>query len=260
MKGVLVRLLFMLLTKEHIAQYRTGVKEVLFEALWPTACLGCNSPQVLLCNQCRKNLGYIDSYAACPVCGAPYGRVQCCECNPVMLDAFGLKAVPYDTCKSAVLFDGVASRLVTLYKDRGEQRLAPLIAAIMAAYLSPHDTLNRHMHPAALAYIPASAKAVHARGFDHIRLIAQHLSERSGLSLIDLFERPKAKDQRALTRRMRYENMKGRFILKPGVGMPNSVLLIDDVYTTGSTLISASETLITHGVEHVHCLTFARVP
>ena len=57
------------------------------ELLWPTYCAACGAPGSVLCGQCRRSLAYIDWWRACPRCGAPFGRIQCTECNAVMLQA-----------------------------------------------------------------------------------------------------------------------------------------------------------------------------
>ena len=63
--------------------------EALLETLWPTRCAVCDTPGEVLCAPCSLNLSHIDWWRACPRCGAPFGRVQCSECNPVMLGATG---------------------------------------------------------------------------------------------------------------------------------------------------------------------------
>jgi predicted amidophosphoribosyltransferase len=109
------------------------------------------------------------------------------------------------------------------------------------------------------------------RGFDHAELIARHFARIAGLDCLGLFARPKAKDQRRLTRQERIRNMGSRFSLAgihglgQGLGQglghdmfPATVLLVDDVYTTGASLIAAARTLKDAGVSRVYCVTFAR--
>ena len=79
-----------------------------------------------------------------------------------------------------------------------------------------------------------------------------------GLPWVRLFSRPEATDQRKLTRVERFANMRHAVRLLPGAVTPSSVILVDDVYTTGSTLFAATEALKDRGTERVFCITFAR--
>lgn len=237
--------------------YLKAAQEVLFESLWPTACIGCSTPGILLCARCKQQLPYLDLWRACPSCGSPLGHTQCCECNPVILSTFGLQELPYTTCRSAVLFEENGARIATYYKDRGERRMAPLMASLMSSYL---PTMWPESKPAAITFIPATAAALRKRGFDHAHVLAKHLTALTGLPCLEIFERPASKDQRTLSRKERSSNMDNRFTLKEAVDLPSALLLIDDVYTTGATMLSASKALKDQGVFVVHCLTFARVP
>jgi predicted amidophosphoribosyltransferase len=62
-----------------------------------------------------------------------------------------------------------------------------------------------------------------------------------------------------LGRTSRIENMANRFTFNEDTPCFKSVLLVDDVYTTGATLIAATETLRAFGVQDIKCATFARV-
>ena len=128
----------------------------------------------------------------------------------------------------------------------------------MAACVPPEWV---RQHPVVVP-VPASARALRSRGFDHGRDLSLALAERLGLPCQDLFERPQAKDQRKLTGSQRAQNMQGGFRLRargPCSPLPGTVLLADDVCTTGATLFSAAEALRSAGVRRVYAVTFARV-
>ena len=228
------------------------------EMAWPTRCAVCEQPGQLLCDRCRRSLGYVDLLRACPRCGAPYGRVQCSECNGFTLAHRGLASYPLDGQASAVAFDDAASRVVRTWKDAGERELAQVMGELMAACVPPPWV---RQHPV-VAPIPASARALRSRGFDHGRDLSLALAEQLGLPCQDLFDRPQAKDQRKLTGLQRTQNMQGGFRLRTRGAcgpLPETVLLADDVCTTGATLFSAAETLRNAGVGCIYAVTFARV-
>lgn len=258
------------------------VAEAVSETLWPTRCAVCDAPGTLLCDRCRTNLPYLDHWRSCPRCGAPYGSTLCTECCKTMLTAKDLARLPFDACVSVIAHDPPATRLVTVYKDQGEQRLSAILASLMAEVVPPGWIARTEgpdgvagLAPAppggpaatgqrpsqALTYVPSTAAAYRKRGFDHAELMASCLSDELGLPLFRAFERPRSKDQRNLGKRERLGNMEGRFRLHEGLGspLPSSVILVDDVYTTGATLMSAASALRAQGVERIRCLTFARV-
>lgn len=125
------------ITSLHKEVAREVLAEALAEALWPTRCAVCDKPGELICPECVIALPYIDTCLACPRCGAPFGRTQCTECNPVMLSTGGREALPLDGMASAVTLTDSTRRIVTAYKDQGERRLARVMAAVMARYVPP---------------------------------------------------------------------------------------------------------------------------
>lgn len=227
--------------------------EVLCETLWPTRCALCDRPGAVLCDRCRMRLPYNDHWRACPRCGAPYGARQCDFCNPVMLQRIGCDEVPFDGCASATLFTDATGRLVRLFKDQGEQRLAEAMGGLMVQVLPPGWA------PDAVTFIPASRMAVRRRGFDHGELLGRQVAARAHLDCIPLLERPRTRDQRRLSAKGRIANLSQRFSMREGAACGMSVLLVDDVMTTGATLCAAAAALRSAGCPALYALTFARV-
>lgn len=218
--------------------------EALAETVWPTRCAICDTPGYVLCDSCRTALAYVDWWRACPRCGAPFGRVQCCECNEVMLAAQG---------RTQPAFDGMAAA-VSFEEGAGERRLASEMARLMLFQVPP-----AWLAGAVAAPIPASAAARRRRGFDHGRELACAVAGMAGIPLVEALARPRTFDQRALGRRGRIHNLQGRFQALPGATVPARILLIDDVCTTGSTMNAACDALRAAGAVELHCLVFARV-
>lgn len=240
---------------ERALAYGEAAGTALAETLWPTRCAVCDTPGEAVCQACLRSLPYLDWWRACPRCGAPFGRVQCSECNPVTMAALDRHELPFDACASAVVYNDATARIVRAWKDAGERRLVETLADLMASVTAPSWRAERPT----IVPVPATAAALRKRGFDHGTDLARALAERLSLDEIPLLARPRSFDQRSLARSGRIKNMENRFKPLPGARAPASVLIVDDVYTTGATLFAASEAARAAGARQVRCVTFARV-
>jgi ComF family protein len=176
----------------------------------------------------------------------------CTECYT----SEGPLQLSFSAAVSALLFEGWAARLVVIYKDQHEQRLAETCAALLDAAI-PQQWLS---WADAATYIPADASKVRERGFDHMRLLCQHLARRLGLAWRDCLVKNASGDQRRLNREQRAENLAEAFSHTGRQGIEGKrLLLIDDVYTTGATLHQAAAALLGAGAAEVRVATVCRV-
>ena len=109
------------------------IAQSICETLWPTRCALCDTPGKLLCPRCARSLEFIDYYRACPRCGSPWGSLQCDRCNPVT----ERELADVSPCVSCFRYEGGAALLVKTYKDKGEQRLADVLARFLADVVDP---------------------------------------------------------------------------------------------------------------------------
>lgn len=239
--------------QRHGQRWSERAFEIVAETLWPTRCAVCDAPGSPLCPSCSRRLPYIDVLKACPRCGAPFGRVQCTECNTVMMAPFGYERPPYDGAASALLLTEEARRIVTVYKDQGERSLARPMAAIMARYVTPE-----WLQGAAVGFVPATPAARRRRGFDHAEHLARELSWMLDAPFAPVLAPPRRRDQRTLSRAGRIDNMRSSLATLPGATVPPCIILVDDVCTTGATLFAASKALRKGGAEQIYAITFAR--
>lgn len=179
----------------------------------------------------------IDPARSCLHCGAPFGAMVCTECVGAKTDL--------DRCLAAAVFDGPVGRIVRAYKDGGERRLAAEIARIMlgaavrAQREAPGDMEGCSSARTRWVFVPATASAFRRRGFDHMELIARHLSGRSDIPLLDALVKHGSSDQRELGRADRLAEALGAYEVVLSV-RGKRILLIDDVITTGATMSAAA--------------------
>jgi len=109
--------------------------------------------------------------------------------------------------------------------------------------------------------IPLHPKRLRKRGYNHSELLAEGLSKKLDLRVLEILERKKdTKSQFGLNLKERKKNIADSFKILPNIPItqyPN-VLLVDDILTTGSTLLEAARILKKNGVKKVWGLTLAR--
>lgn len=165
----------------------------------------------------------------------------------------------FSSARCAALLAPPTSHVVVALKDGGERRYAAVLGELLAGassgWLKPADVLV----PA-----PASPVALRRRGFDHAVDIARALGRITGNEVRSLLVAAAGADQRALSREARFANRAAAFRLAGPRAlvadrmMPQHVVLVDDVFTTGATLDSAARALREAGVRDVRALAVAR--
>ena len=114
-----------------------------------------------------------------------------------------------------------------------------------------------------VAFVPMTERAVKKRGYNQARLLAEGVSERTGIPLEAelLIKTRDTGEQKELARRERAQNLKGSFrVHERAKCRGKRILLIDDVMTTGATANAVSQALFGAGAERVYLLTAAGVP
>ncbi len=225
-----------------------------------TRCAGCEAPGQLVCSGCLERLELIDPAWACARCGAPFGRMLCTEC-------YG-RTMATDRCLAVAVFQDPLARMIRMYKDAGERRLAEPFAEMLydAALHAQAEDAERFSgllaRADALVFVPATARAFRRRGFDHMEAIARVLAELSGVPVLDALVKHGAGDQRAWGRLERLMRSHGAYEVVPdafGALAGARVLLLDDVITTGATVTAAASVLRDAGADGVDALALARV-
>ncbi len=223
--------------------------------LSPIVCMSCHKRGHFICENCYTRLPFISPSLACRNCASPYGWLSCTACDE-----------PWElTQTSSVLeLSPLVRRMITDFKDRGELRLAVVIAALMSSYVmqlldkdGASARAHAFLHPDCVCFVPATASAYRRRGFDHMELVAKNFCAYTRLPFADIALRPQAADQRKLSRTARLANLSGSIsILRDCSGL--SFLILDDVITTGASIRELASALRARGAREVAALSFAR--
>ena len=178
-------------------------------------------------------------------CGAHTVAGGCAECSG--------REFTFEAAACAGILDGPLSRMLSLYKDAGERRYAPILGALAA------DAAARWRGWAdAVVPIPPTRAARARRGFDHVVPLARPVAVALGVPLLPCLRAARRLDQRGLGREARTANMANAFVALPFDRMPLHVVLVDDVMTTGATLDAAASVLKGAGADTVRVVSVAR--
>jgi len=213
-----------------------------------------------LCPDCLAAIPWI-TRVYCPVCGR---YEDCGDC-----DRRG--GTFFVRNRSSVRYDETMKEWLALFKYRGQERLLPVFAGMLRhAYRMHLRDLQKEFGSRsgfhALAYVPVSEQRKLERGFNQSELLARRLGQTSGLPVLNLLRRVKHTEKQSFkSRKERLEDMRHAFAVhEEGLrairreGRPYRLLLVDDVYTTGSTLNECARVLKLHAPVEVYGLTWAR--
>lgn len=245
----------------------SSVVAALEQLLLPAECLVCHrllGPQFtddLVCRVCRLRWRPVRR-PWCERCGQPephFGPCRLCRTWPAELTS----------ARSAVWLDGGARRTVHALKYEGLSRVGRDMAAVVA------KLVERPPAAAVLVPIPLGAKRLARRGYNQSEALAAALAQLWGLTnrpelLVRTRDTP---TQTALTPAARLANVAGAFRVQNAewrmqndsraahsafIILHSSLVLVDDVFTTGATLAEAARALAGAGFQAISAVTFGR--
>lgn len=215
----------------------------MLDLLLPQRCLVCGSGGAQLCAACREALPRLEP-PFCDRCGAPtaWPVRRCRECAG--------RRLAFASARAAVAYDERVRALVVGWKERGLRGLAEDAAEVVAACVARPAV-------ALVTFVPADAGRRLHRGHHPAERLALALAARWELPCVALLRRARVVDrQRGLDVAARRRNVARAF--RATARVPARVLLVDDVYTTGSTVSAAASALNAAGARRVEVVTFAR--
>jgi competence protein ComFC len=215
------------------------------------------------CRLCENDLVYDGEYAICNSCKneiRPIHKPVCCRCGTILENRSNLcgncilQPPEFKKHISYAFYEGNIRDLILLYKYREVEPLKNLLAKY---YL---ELFERNFNERFDFIIPVPPDKERKREFNPILEIARILSKKSGIKLHsrNLVKVKKTPPQVGLSKAERIRNLDGAFKLKDPKKIKNKkILLIDDVFTTGTTIKKCSSVLKRKGAT-VNAMTLAR--
>lgn len=217
-------------------------------ALFPKRCVFCGelvSPYLEYCERCSRQISTVE-LPVCEKCGR--GK-QFCSCR--------LHSRFFDRISAPYYYEKAVRRGIHRLKFRGGKRNCAFFAERMCeAYARDYSELRFDCS----ACVPSTAVSIKERGYNQSKLLAQAVSERLGIDFCDglLVKLYETASQHSIGILRRKGNLTGVFDVSPQFSVDGkSILLIDDVATSGETLDECAKMLYLHGAQSISCLTIA---
>ncbi|HUT79263.1 MAG TPA: ComF family protein [Polyangia bacterium] len=242
-----------------------GLLDALAGLLWPARCVacGCFLPpdgagvpiRRAFCARCEESV-VAWSEPGCPRCGEPFDSGPGHLCGACLADP-----PPFSGLGAALLYGGAGAEAVIRLKYSRSPWTALPLGWLMTRLVEPRLPLPDG--PRVVVPTPLHPRRLRERGFNQSALLARELARALGFPLqAGLLGRVRETGSRkGLSRADRHADLEGAFAVGERKSLAGlSILLVDDVVTTGATVRAASRAILDGGASAVHVVCLARAP
>lgn len=227
----------------------------LLDFFFPKYCVSCKKFGSYLCVNCFSYISFEDSYL-------------CLVCNRASFDGLthpGCKTrYTIDGAFSSISYKGVVKKLLYAFKYKPYlSDLNHILGDLFYEGIIQHEQFQKALELGpVLVPIPLHSSRLKQRGYNHAELLAKGLSQRLNLPVQNILKRTrKTQSQYGLKKKERIKNLAGAFAVqsdKQKEIRDKYIFLVDDILTTGSTLLETAKVLKKSGAEKVFGITLAR--
>lgn len=221
-------------------------KDFCVDLLFPPRCLLCGSVTEAIhaiCPACQEKK-LIDQNFVCKKCGKPQHSCICLS-MPYSFTAV-ISAIPYD-------LDAVKAIKVLKFDTKSSVSLC-FARMMYSAYINSRISFT----PSTISYVPMNKAKEALRGKNQAKELCEHLARKLSLPIIPppAIHTDNTVAQHSLKAHERWENAKNIYI-PTNERVRGSIILVDDIMTTGATLEIMTRIFLQSGAENVLCLTAA---
>ncbi len=228
---------------------------IFLDALYPRNCPVCRDVVTpkgeTVCTVCRERLLYVTE-PVCMKCGKPIASEQeeyCADC--------GKRKFSYERGYAAFVYDDVMQQAVADYKYNNKKESAVFFAQELAEL---YRNRLAGLGIEALVPVPIHRARRRYRGYNQTEVMCEELSSLIGVRVEKqlLVRQKNTTPQKELTEAERLQNLERAIVWNPARQqnsvVPRKVLLVDDIYTTGSTAEVCTRVLLRNGIQRVYLL------
>ena len=224
------------------------ISNFFLELIFPKNCIGCGKAGSVLCADCRHQIKMIKTFT-CPKCGRINRNGGYCPgCKNKSYLSGILVAADYRT--------GPTKELIHHLKYNGIIEIAPILGGILISRMQKSKFRGQKI----LVPVPLHWFKKRSRGFNQAEVLAKIIGYKLKVPVALVLKRKKnTKSQVELSGKLRRENLRGVFeCLDPAAVKKRTIILLDDVCTTGTTLEECAKVLRAAGARQVWGLVVAR--
>lgn len=215
--------------------------DTLLSYIAPHYCYGCGATGSLLCRACLEAVKR-HHCQVCVICGQPCANGNACRRH----------ALPYGALDCVLWRRGAVARLIDDYKFHRVRAVSSVLARLLDELLPEYDAST------VVVPVPTAPANIRKHGYDHMLLIARQFARRRGLRV----ERPLVRQtnvtqhyaRSAAERRKQAQ----QFFRARSAQADAPYLILDDIFTTGSTIAAAAQTLRAAGARDIRVGIVAR--
>lgn len=232
-------------------------REIILELCYPTTCVLCGKLDARgMCAKCKKKHPMIQE-PRCMKCGKPIRDMReeyCSDCK--------IHKKIFKQGRSIWIHENEVKQSIYKFKYKNRRIYAEQYAKLL---VEENTKLLRQWKPECLIPIPVHANRKRKRGYNQAEVLAKmiqgEIERQLGVALpVEtrmLYRKKETLYQKKLDDKQRRKNISGAFQIREMCSLPTTVLLIDDIYTTGATLQEISKILTRAGVQNVFFLTIS---
>ena len=240
------------------------LKEGLLNFVFPLDCKICEKPireskGYSICKDCFKTIELIDQ-PYCRKCGKPLiptdffkqnRGILCLDCKR--------KKYSFEFSRSTGVYDKVLKKCIHLFKYYGEKKLAKPLGKLMVDYLLKNDEFKKKVD--LIIPVPLHKNDLKKRGFNQSVLLSKVIGDYFFIPVGEkvLIKKKLTPFQVNLSKKEREKNILRAFsVEKPEEIKGKNILILDDVFTTGSTVEECAKELKEARAKKIYVLTLAR--
>ena len=230
----------------QVKQLATRLAVFLCDALFPVECVGCGEEGWWLCESCRAKTNW-QSEQVCPICRVASETAATCQECPSELD--GVLVLAH--------YEGVMKKAIRAYKYSFAKELGEELASLLAIFFVERCSFEAK---ALVVAVPLAGRRLNWRGFNQSEILAAAIADISGLELDcqSLVKIKETEAQAKLNLDDRLASLHDCFVWQGQDLAARTVIIVDDVMTTGTTLESVASSLRLAGAKAVWGVVLAR--